>query len=152
MKASKNCIDIIKKWEGFNPRAYLDVAGHATIGFGTLLHLGSLTDADKKLVWDDVKATAALQVEVDKVAVSLSTLIKVPVTQNQADSLICWTYNLGVGSAKSSSWLTELNKKNYNVVPSKMSLWNKAVVNGKLVEVQGLKNRRLDESLLFMKK
>ena len=37
------------KWEGFKPKAYNDIANNATIGYGTLLHMGPITEAEKKL-------------------------------------------------------------------------------------------------------
>ena len=151
MIASNVAIDMIKKWEGFKPKAYNDIANNATIGYGTLLHMGPITEAEKKLIWDTTLATDKLKVEVVKVEQGLNKLIKVSTTQNQFDSLVVWTYNLGLGSAKSSSWLTELNKGNFKVVPDKMSLWNKAMVKGVLTESQGLKNRRKEEADLFRK-
>ena len=151
MIASKTALDLIKKWEGFRPRAYLDVAGNATIGFGTLLHKGVITETDKKLEWGEELATNKLKVEVIIIEQALNRMIKVPVKQSEFDSLVVWTYNLGIGSAKSSSWLRELNKGNYKDVPRLMSLWNKARINGVLTESQGLKNRRKEESDLFIK-
>lgn len=152
MIPSKNASVIIKKWEGFRPRPYNDIAGNATIGYGHLMHLGIVTLADNKIIWTEEHASTMLEVVIIKIGQDLNNIIKVPVTQNEFDSLICWTYNLGIGSAKSSSWLTELNKGNYSIVPQKMQLWDKAKdKTGKLVEVEGLKERRLDEATLFQK-
>ena len=151
MIPSKNASVIIKKWEGFKPKPYNDVAGNATIGYGYLMHMGAVNEADKKIVWTEEHASTMLEVDIIKIGQELNQIIKVPVTQNEFDSLICWTYNLGMESAISSSWLRELNKGNYKDVPRLMQLWDKAKVNGQLVEVEGLKNRRLDEVTLFIK-
>ena len=151
MKASKVAIDLIKKWEGFRAKAYNCPANHATIGFGTLLHFGPITPDDKKLVYTESLATEKLVIEVAKIESGLRSIIKVPVTQNQFNALCCWTYNLGLGAAKSSSWLRSLNAGKYSEVPRQLQLWSKARVNGVLVEVKGLVNRRKDEADLFIK-
>ncbi len=36
MNISQNCLDLIKKWEGFRANAYLDPVGIPTIGYGTI--------------------------------------------------------------------------------------------------------------------
>jgi len=72
-------------------------------------------------------------------------LVHVPLTQNQFDSLVSWTFNLGAGNLQSSTLLKVLNQRKYDEVPEQIKRWNKA--NGKVLE--GLTRRREAEALLF---
>ena len=76
----------------------------------------------------------------------VNDLVTVDFKQNQFDSLVAWTYNLGPSNLKSSTMLKEINAKNFARVPSEMRRWNKA--GGKTLD--GLIRRREAESLLFM--
>ena len=72
-------------------------------------------------------------------------LVNVPLSQNQFDSLVSWTFNLGAGNLQSSTLLKVLNQRKYDEVPEQIKRWNKA--NGKVLE--GLTRRREAEALLF---
>lgn len=151
MAASKTALDMIESFEGFSEVVYPDVEGNATIGYGTLLHEGPPTDADRKLKWSRAHAQEALKNEVLKVEAALNRSVRVKLNQNQFDSLVVWTYNLGIGTLREDrcSWLRELNKGYYEYVPALMTLYNKVRVNGKLVTSAGLLRRRQEEGALF---
>jgi GH24 family phage-related lysozyme (muramidase) len=154
-QTSENGIDLIMKFEGFKASPYNDAVGHATIGYGTLLHKGNVTEDDKKqypkgISKDDAKNL--LIKEVRKIESYLNSAVKVPLNQNQFDALICWTYNLGTGHLNESkcSWLKNLNQGYYDKVPDGLLLWNKASgQNGKMIELPGLTSRRKAEGDLF---
>jgi len=104
--ASENGIQFIMQHEGFKEMPYNDSVGNATIGYGTLLHLGAVTDDDRKkylkgISKDDAKNL--LIVKVREFEPKLNTAVKVDLNQNQFDALIDWTYNLGP---------SKLNEKN----------------------------------------
>jgi lysozyme len=71
MKPSKNCIDLIKKFEGFRDKAYLCPANVVTIGFGSTtwadgkkIKMGeviSMDGAEKLLAIDLGKRVKALE-------------------------------------------------------------------------------------------
>jgi len=71
--------------------------------------------------------------------------VNVPLSQNQFDALVSWTYNLGPSNLNKSTMLKVLNNGEYEEVPAQMRRWNKA--GGKVLE--GLTRRRNAESLLF---
>ena len=75
----------------------------------------------------------------------VDTLVKVPLTQNQFDALVSWTFNLGSGNLQESTMLRKLNYGDYESVPDEMRRWNKA--GGEVLE--GLTRRREAEALLF---
>ena len=79
---------------------------------------------------------------------AVNELVEVPLEQNQFDSLISWTFNLGPTNLKNSTLLKVLNNKNYDEVPTQIKRWNKA--GGKVL--QGLVRRREAEALLFQGK
>ena len=150
MIPSKNAIDMIMRFESFSPAPYNDTDGNAHIGFGSLLHRGLVNDADKTTRWDVARAQAVLDRDACVFAQEVCEAVKVPLNQNQFDALVIWTYNCGAGAMRKSTWLKELNKKNYDAVPALMKLYNKTRDSkGKLVLVSGLVRRRNAEAELF---
>ena len=155
-KTSENGKQFIMLHEGFKPKPYNDSAGHATIGYGTLLHKGAVTDEDNKKYADGITKEDAKKL-LDGAIVdfenSLNNAVKVPLNQNQFDALIDWTYNFGPGRLieQDTKWLRELNSGNYDAVPGDLLSWNKETKNGVKVVSEGLTKRRQDEGELFKK-
>jgi len=123
---------------------YNDPAGHCTIGYGHLIHLGKIDGREsEKLYKNGITKAQALDLfrnDVAKYEAAVNSNVKVQLTQYQFDALVSFTYNIGISGFKGSSALTELNKGNYNAVPDKMMLWLKPAI---------LKNRRTAEANLF---
>jgi lysozyme len=141
MKISKQGIDLIKKYEGFKPYAYLCPANILTIGYGHTrgVRLGqTCTEAEaEQFLIEDLELAEA---EVNKV------VDKVDLTQGQFDSLVSFTFNLGAGNFQTST----LRRKVLNnpADPTIMGEFGKWVyVRGKVS--QGLQKRRLEESKLY---
>jgi lysozyme len=141
MKTSKQGIDLIKKFEGFKPYAYLCPANILTIGYGHTrgVRLGqTCTEAEaEQFLIEDLELAEA---EVNKV------VDKVDLTQGQFDSLVSFTFNLGAGNFQTST----LRRKVLNnpADPTIMGEFGKWVyVRGKVS--QGLQKRRLEESKLY---
>jgi lysozyme len=154
---SENGIQFIMQHEGFKEMPYNDSVGNATIGYGTLLHLGVVTDDDRKKYSQGISKDDAKKLLVAKVSEfepKLNAAVKVDLNQNQFDALMDWTYNLGPGKLdeKNCTWLRNLNQGNYDKVPQGLLMWNKATKDGVLVELPGLTTRRQDEGNLFNKK
>lgn len=91
--------------------------------------------------------TALLQVTIKGYEAAVNRNVKVPLTQNQFDALVSFTYNIGEGGLKSSSALRLLNQGKYGEAAQAMKLWNKS--GGEVM--QGLINRRNHEVALFRK-
>jgi GH24 family phage-related lysozyme (muramidase) len=137
-------LQFIIRHEGVITKMYNDPAGHCTIGIGHLIHLGncdgSLSEKQYKNGLTKTQTYDLFRQDITKYEEAVKSNVKVPLTQYQYDALVSFTYNIGTGGFKNSSALKELNKENYNIVPSKMLLWNKPAM---------LIGRRTDESNLF---
>ena len=148
-KTSNAGIDLIKRWEGFEEKPYDDVAGHKTIGYGTLLTPGHplwfMPIITEKIADEYLRRHVT-----EKVDPVLSRYVKVPLTQNQYDALASFIYNLGEGNFKTSTLLKKLNARDYEGAANEFTRWNKARVAGVLTPVAGLTNRRNSEKALFL--
>jgi lysozyme len=136
-----NAVNLIAKWEGFEPEAYRDVVGVWTIGFG---HTKDVKEGDKISYYD---AIALLKKEVAYFARGVELNVKVPLTQNMFDAITSFTYNLGIGNLKRSTLLRKLNREDYEGAAREFKRWNRA--GGKVY--RGLTSRRLEEEELFRK-
>lgn len=152
MKASDYCINELKNFEAFSAEPYNDEGGNATIGYGHLLHKGSVKESEKSMRWTLEEADARLRERLAKFEEAINFTVRVALNQNQFDALLLWVYNCGIGAMQASSWLRAINAGNYGKVPALLQLWNK-VRNGKrLVVSRGLCARRQKEADLFKKK
>ena len=137
---------LIKKFEGFKAIAYLCPAGIPTIGYG---HTGSdvtKRDVGVKTISED-EASDLLRQDLKKAEEAVNRKVLVPISQNQFDALISFTYNLGEGSLASSTLLRLLNQGDYEGAQKEFVKWNKA--GGKIL--LGLTKRREAEAALFAK-
>lgn len=142
MKASSDAINLIKKWEGLRLNAYYDPVGVLTIGYG---HTGPDVYPGQAISMDE--AEALLLDDVYNVAERpISRLITAPLTQNQYDALVSWTFNLGSGNLQNSTLRRKINANpNDPTIPDEFKKWNKA---GGIV-LNGLTKRREEEAALW---
>lgn len=146
MKTSQTGLDLIKKWEGCFLTAYhgaADRPGLLTIGYGHTDAAGPPKVTAGKTITKQ-EAEDILRRDLVAVENDVLSVVKVPLTQNQFDVLVSFTFNLGKGNLEKSTLLKRINKGDYNV-SNEFSKWTKA--NG--VFVQGLANRRADEAKLW---
>lgn len=131
--------NFIKKWESLRLTAYQDSGGLWTIGWG---HTKSVYP---RMVIDREQAEAFLDVDLLEPARAIRNLVEVPLSQNEYDALMSFIFNIGVHKFADSTLLEKLNHLEYAMAADQMLRWDWA--DGKRVE--GLKNRRRDERLLF---
>ena len=143
MKISKEGITLIKKFEGCELKAYKCAAGVWTIGYG---HTKDVKEND---VITKEEADALLEKELEEYTNYVNNAVTQPLNQNQIDSMVSWTYNLGPSNLKSSTALKLLNLAEYEGVPAQLKRWNKATVNGERKVLDGLVRRREAEALMF---
>lgn len=131
---------LIKRWEGCRSAAYRCPAGIWTIGYG---HTKTAAPGMKisrqqaeELFREDLKVFEA----------AVTKLVTVPLSQNQFDALVSFTYNVGSGALAKSTLLALLNSKNYLGAAEQFLRWNRA---GN-VTLAGLVQRRQAEYELFM--
>ncbi len=139
---SQEGVNLIKKFEGFEEKAYKCPAGVWTIGYG---HTKDVMEGD---FWSEAYAEHMLEVELEEYCEYINDLVEVELNQNQFDALVSWVYNLGPSNLKSSTLLKVLNEGDFDEVPRQIRRWNKA--GGNVLE--GLTRRREAEALLFQDK
>lgn len=150
MSPDQKCYDFIKGWEGFKLTAYQDSAGIWTIGYGSIMYQdNSPVKAGDVITAQKAETLIEWEVNMKSKTVDVVTT-NVALTQNQYNALVSFAYNAGSGALRSSS-LLKLVKKNPSdpAIRDSFMMWDKAHVNGKLVEVAGLKNRRKSEADLY---
>lgn len=137
MTASKECQEMIKKFEGLRLVRYNDIGGIATIGYG---HTGenlpasiSPREAEEYFLYDLMLAENEVNMYVGK---------PYSFTQNEYDALVSFAFN--VGSIKK---LTDMGNRSKTDIAEKMIQY--VNVGGK--PVKGLINRRQEERALFLK-
>lgn len=132
-------MNIIKEFEGFKPRAYEDLGGVWTIGFG---RTGGVKPNDTTT---EEQETEWLTKEIDRLANEIKKLVKVKLTDYQLAALVSFCYNVGIGNFRKSTLLRMLNKGYYEQIPRQLTRWCK--VGGQ--EIGGLKRRRIAESAMW---
>lgn len=152
MKISDNGLNLIKNFEGLRLEAYRDKAGVWTIGYGsTRYHDGKHVAPGDKLGSEE-QATALMLNTMPPFEEAVNRLVKVPITQNQYDATLSFTYNEGTGALAESSLLVLLNEKDYEGAAEHFLIWNKITdpKTGKKVICDTLVKRRKKESELFL--
>lgn len=140
-------VDAIKEHEGLRLVAYLDSVGVWTIGYGD-----TGTDVVKGLTITKEEAEERLRKRLVEFEGYVNRAVKVKLTQNQFDALVSLVYNIGPTNFNDSTLLRKLNAGDYAGAADQFLVWNKGRVDGKLVVISGLVNRRNAERQLFLRK
>jgi lysozyme len=143
MQAGKNCIDLIKKFEGLRLESYKCPAGLWTIGYGNTQWENGIKVKENQVI-DIQRAEKLLTFWVSKYA----DRITVKCNQNQFDALVSFAYNVGIGNFDSST----LKKKvianpNDPTIRDEFMKW----VNSRGKQLAGLVKRREAEANLYFK-
>ena len=138
--------DIADDFEGLSLDAYHDPVGLPTIGYGHLLSREPLAALTK---WPSIslaKAEELLEQDMLKAAMSVSRLIKVPLSIEQAAALIDFTFNCGGGNLQVSTLRRVVNREEHADVPAQFVRW----VYARGRKLPGLVRRRRHEAELYM--
>ena len=145
MQVSKEGLDLIKKHEGYRDNAYLCPAKVWTIGYGNTFYESGRKVKEGDVISKD-KAERLLECVVEDFARNVRSTIKVPLNQNQFNSLVSFAYNLGIGNLRSSTLLRKVNANPGDpTIFNEFLRWNKA--GGKVLN--GLTKRRQEEANLY---
>jgi lysozyme len=147
MKTSQAGLGLIKQFEGLRLKPYLCSAGVATIGYGSTMYADGRKVTLKDAAITESQAIELLANTLGKYEKAVNDYVKVPLTQNEFDALVSFTYNLGAGNLLSSTLLKKLNAGDKAGAANQFEVWNKA--GGKVL--QGLVTRRAAEKALFLK-
>ena len=154
MKASLECLALIKHFEGCRLRSYPDPGTGArpwTIGWGS-----TGPEIGPGVVWDQQRADARLAGDVTMRDGDANNAIKVAVTQGQYDAFVSILFNVGHGSpvrdgivrlktAYPSTLLRKLNAADYIGARAEFVRWCSPGTNVSA----GLLKRRKAEQLLW---
>jgi len=139
MQTSPSGIALIKHFEGFAERAYLCPAGYPTIGYGHVVRgnmPGEISEAyADRLLAEDLRSIEA----------AVRRLIRVPLSQNQFDVLVSFTFNLGAGRLQMSRLRMLINRGDYAAAAPEFLRW----VYGGGRKLPGLVARRRAEAALW---
>jgi len=150
MRTGIKGLELIKSFEGWYPKPYLDPVGIPTIGYGFTYYLPSrkkVTMKDKALTREEG------DIMLRKVLVGYENdvlrLVKVPLNQNQFDALVSFTYNLGATNLSKSTLLKKINSNPCDPsIRDEFAKWRLA--GGKVFA--GLVRRRSAEADLYFSK
>ena len=146
---SKKGKDLIKKYEGFRAKPYLCPAKVPTIGYGATYY----PDGRKVKLTDsaisECFATNLFEVMLTPYEKAVDSFCRDDISQNQFDALVSFAYNLGVTALKNSTLLKKVNTNpNDKTIKNEFLKW----VNAGGKKLQGLVNRRTEESDLYFSK
>ncbi|MGY0794275.1 lysozyme [Azospirillum argentinense] len=138
-----DALALVRHFEGLYLKAYLCPAGVPTIGYG---HTAGVKMGQ---TINGLQAEVFLRADMGAAAEQVDRLVKVPLTDRQRGALASFVFNLGAGSLQESTLLILLNRGDYKGAAGQFGRWVFATVNGKKVELEGLKKRRAAEKALF---
>ncbi len=141
---TRDGLNLIKQFEGFEPEIYLDAAGLPTIGYGHLIRKGEHKMFENGI--SESAAAALLAKDVWAAESGVLRLISVPLTDGQFDALVSFTFNLGSGALQRSTLRRKVNREEHHEVPEQLMRWVWA--GGR--KLKGLVRRRAAEADLYM--
>lgn len=145
MRISQSGIDLIRHYEGFQPKAYICPTGHLTIGYGTVIDTPQeqwLRTATLSLDQAEELLKQELTYYVDQVF----KLVPKELKQHQFDALVSFAFNCGINNLKNST-LLKIVKSNpdSSEIEDQFKKWCHG--NGEVLP--GLQKRRASEAILY---
>lgn len=131
--------ELIQSFEGCSLRAYLDLGGKLTIGYGCT------RDVAPGQVITPEEAEKRLEEDITHIIQRLSPLILVPLTDTQLNACVSLAFNIGIGAFSKSTLLKKLNNGDYRGASKEFIRW--CYVHGGYSP--GLEKRRRAEQALF---
>lgn len=138
-------LQLIEDSEGLVLHAYQDVAGIWTIGYG---HIHGVTPGMRIT---ESQAAELLREDLGSAESIVEAATKaVRPTDNQFAAMVSLCFNVGSGNFKKSSVLRFHLQGDFTGAADAFTLWDKAHVDGELVVVEGLHERRMRERTLYL--
>lgn len=139
-KISQRCIDLVKRFEGCELKAYICAAGALTIGYG---HTGP--DVTQGLVITKARAEELLQADLDRFSAGVRNITG-DTTQGQFDALVSFAYNVGLGNLMKSTLLKKHKAGDHRGAAAEFGKW----INGGGRKLNGLVKRRAAERTEYL--
>lgn len=140
MRINQSGIDLIKSFEGCKLKAYKDIAGVFTVGYG---HTGD--DVYEGLEISQDRADELLLNDLENFEYGVEDLVKVPLNSNQFSALVVFAFNVGLAALYRSRLLKYVNDNKFSEASCEFGRWNKS--RGQ--SIPGLTRRRRAEADLF---
>ena len=134
MRPSEDCIELLKRLEGFRARAYLCSGKRWSIGYGSTRYVDGSAVLEGDLI-DSHEAERLLRRTVAAFWGSVQGMVRVPLSQGQCDALTMLVYNIGETKFRTSTLLAKLNAGDYAGAAAQFPRWNKVagkVSNGQV--------------------
>lgn len=132
-------LHLTESFEGCKLTAYQDQVGVWTNGWGNthgVIPGSTITQA---------RAESDLLANVQSAVNTVNRLVTVPLTQNQFNALVDFTFNAGNGNFAASTLLKKLNARDYDGADAEFAHWDMA--GG--AHIAGLARRRGAEAAMF---
>ena len=147
MKASENCLELIRRFEGFRGTPYKCPAGVPTIGYGSTRYANGAVVTLQDAPITQAQADHIMKATLTEYEDAVRRYAQVPINQNQFDSLVDFAYNVGAKALLKSTLLRKLNAGDTTGASAEFAKW----VKGGGVTLPGLVTRREAERVLFVK-
>lgn len=142
--------DLIAKWEGFSAKAYQDIVGVWTIGYGTTRYPDGTPVKEGDTITKE-RAKELLHLGVVERAEKLQARLPdgVDLSDGEMSALVSLAYNVGVGNVtRSKSWKQLVAGNTHGFARGAFHPWHGFVKAGGKT-VKGLQNRRFDECIVW---
>lgn len=152
MRVSKNGLNLIKQFEAFEAKPYLDAVKVPTIGYGSTYYPNGRKVTMRDAPITEQQASEIMEFIANKdfgsvINVLLAKQIKEgKISQNMFDALVSLAYNIGTKAITKSSVIRLLRAGDKVGAAKAMLAWNKA--GGRILT--GLSRRREKEKDLFL--
>jgi len=137
-------LNLIKRFEGLSTNTYICPAGYPTIGYGHVVKEHEIEQFKNGIT--ESQAKDLLRHDVQEAERAVLRLITVPLTENQFDALVSFTYNLGSGALQRSTLRWKVNREEHADAPAEFIKW--VCAGGRKLE--GLIKRREAEAELYL--
>jgi lysozyme len=140
MDALTIALNLIRRFEGSELAAYLDVVGLPTIGYG---HRAQVNMGDTCTI---AQAEKWLQDDASKVMMAILGFVRVDLIPCELAALISFAFNCGISALQGSTLMRKLNAGDRAGAANEFAAWDHA--GGKVIA--GLAARRGAERLMFL--
>ena len=137
-------IDLIKRFEGFRPRAGRLPGGRYVVGYG---HVSSTREGVRI---SEADAHALLVYDLLPIEAAVNEWALAPLTQNQFDALVSFALSVGLKTFRRSNVLRHVNQGSMLQAAGALEMWRQADLDGEAVVVDALVRRRAAEKALFL--
>ena len=145
MKISQAGIDLIRRFEGCKLKPYLCPAGYWTVGYGHVIGNGK-TKPEKQLYTQE-EVNELLRTDLVRFEQGVLRYCPVHLTQFEFDSLVSFSFNLGLGVLQRSTLRRKILRQDKQAAARNILKYNKA--GGRVLK--GLTRRREAEYRMFTK-